>query len=141
MRDILMAMDRELVLTLRDRLNIFVIAKKDPDVVIIPGSCSTITYTNDGNLGDAMCGRGCANCRVGYSCFDHTDCLSGLCSSGVSGNDTFVPIMDEDDYYKRPGFRGTCLESVFTEEDTSAASSTAYAFALMLLAATLTMLL
>jgi hypothetical protein len=87
-------------------------------------------------------GRGCANCRVGYSCFDHTDCLSGLCSTGVNGNETFVPIMDEDDFYKRPGFRGTCLESVFTEEDSSAASNTAYALAfVMLLAVNLAKLL
>jgi hypothetical protein len=42
--------------------------------------------------------------------------------------------MDEDDFYKRPGFRGACLESVFTKEDTSAASSTAFLFSFVVVA-------
>jgi hypothetical protein len=118
--NILLAMEDELTTSLRNTLDLFVISHDIPQVVVIPGSCVSTDFTNDGNVADAGCGRGCAHCQVGYACFDNSDCLSGLCSTGVTGNTAFIPIMDEDMAVKRGGFRGTCLESVFTK-DTSGA--------------------
>jgi hypothetical protein len=130
--NILLAMDNELVTAISDTLNLFVIARETPQVITLPGSCASTAYTNDGNVADAGCGRGCANCAVGYSCFDDTDCLSGLCSSGVPGNTTFVPILDEEQLARRGGFRGTCLESVMTEDTSGSRSMMANAAAISL---------
>jgi hypothetical protein len=88
-----------------------VIVDDQPAIVQIPGSCTSY-YFNDGNLSDDGCGRGCANCPVGDECFTDADCLSGGCSTGVPGDPSFEPILDEDAAAAREGYRGECVETV-----------------------------
>jgi hypothetical protein len=129
LRDILLANTDILVRHVQRQLRVFVLSSRDPVVIDIPGSCTSGVYTADWNLSDSGCGRGCANCAVGYACFDHTDCLSGLCGTGVAGNSTFVPIMDTEDSPQRAGFRKKCIESISDEHDANSddsRTSTAY---------------
>jgi hypothetical protein len=107
-----------------------VIIDDQPAIVEIPGSCTSY-YFNDGNLSDEGCGRGCANCPVGDECFTDADCLSGGCSTGVPGDPSFEPILDEDAATVREGFRGECTETV---SDMTAAAEHMSVFAALLIA-------
>jgi hypothetical protein len=121
LRDLLLANNEILVVHVGEQLKSFVLSSREPTVLEIPGSCTANTYANDGNLSDSGCGRGCANCAVGYSCFDDTDCLSGLCGTGVAGNATFVPVMDTEGSPGRQGFRNKCIETISDETEENSA--------------------
>jgi hypothetical protein len=114
-----------------------IIVDDQPAIVEIPGSCTSY-YFNDGNLSDEGCGRGCANCPVGDECFTDTDCLSGGCSTGVPGDPSFAPILDEDAAAAREGFRGECVETV---SDKTAAAQHVSVLAAVLVTTVLNVLL
>jgi len=75
---------------------------------------------------------------VNAACFDHSDCLSGKCSTDIAGATTFVPIFDEDSFTPRPGVRGVCVETAEAQTGgggtTSAAAATSLNFWIFMLA-------